>query len=229
MALRLARLTAFLTCLSSFVFAQDPVSLNYGGFSAAFGNSQSSYAIDACHLWRLGKAKKFEMGFGARLTAFFGTNKYYTSAPANLASNPANTDSIYIPSPQTNSFNLTLNFGYQFTPKLGIGFNIDVIGGAFGSTQPALYIQRGPTNGLFPTRAIPPSFNLLLVDNHDKGSLNSELSVRYFVSDNFAIKLVYQHLFSEYTTGTQVQQLPEPNDRFRYKANLFGIGVCQRF
>ena len=225
MSLRLIHLFAFFFFQNLVAFAQDRQTVNYGSFSAAFGDGQTSFAVDVSHSWKLGKSKKFELGVGVRITAFFGSQKYYTSAPSNLASNSANTDSIYLQSPQTTSFNLTLNFGYQFTPKLGLGFNIDAIGSSFGPTQTGTYI--GPSGGL--VRATPTSFNLLLINNNDMGNLNSEFSVRYFITEQFAIKLLYQHLFTEYTTYSEVQLQPEPNNRFRYKGNLFGIGACLRF
>jgi hypothetical protein len=208
-----------------FAAAQDLPMANYGSFSVAFGESQSSYALDVSHVWSVGASRKFALGVGARLTAYFGSNKYYTSAPASLASSPANTDSIFLQSPQVNSFNVTLNFAYSFSSKLGLAFNIDAIGSSFGSTLTGSYI--GPSGGL--VRASPTAFNLLLINNNDMGSLNSEFSVRYFVSEHLAVKLLYQHLFTEYTTYSEVQLVPEPNDRFRFKGNLFGVGVCQRF
>src|SRR5204862_7430107 len=104
-----------------------------------------------------------------------------------------------------NAFNLTLNFSYQLTPKLGLAFNIDAIGSSFGSTQTGTYV--GPAGGL--VRATPSGFNLLLINNNDMGSLNSEFCVRYFFTEKVGVKLLYQHLFTEYTTYSDVQLQPE--------------------
>jgi hypothetical protein len=228
MSFKLVWLNVIVFGMSCVAIAQDQRTANYGGFSAAMGDNQYSFAFDFSHLWKMGKSGKFEIGFGGRLTSFFGSKKYYTSAPANLASNPASTDSIYFYDAQSNSLNATLNFGYRFGGHFGVGFNIDVIGGSFGFTQSTGHIPAAP--GFVGTaNSSPTPFNLLLIDNHDMGNLNSEFSVRYFLTDKVTIKLIYQHLFTEFTTHTVVQQLPEPNDRFRYKGNLFGIGVYQRF
>src|SRR5215212_1029959 len=105
---------------------------------------------------------------------------------------------------------------YRFTPRFGIWIQyrrdwrfirVQATRKSCGRRSP------GSVGILYASRT---SFNLLLVDNHDKGSLNSEFCVRYFVNDKVTMKLIYQHLFSEFITRTKVQQLPEPNDRFRY-------------
>ncbi|MDZ7646567.1 MAG: hypothetical protein U5K54_04975 [Cytophagales bacterium] len=43
------------------------------------------------------------------------------------------------------------------------------------------------------------------------------------------LKVAYQYLFTEYTTDTEVQQLPEPNDRFRNKSSMLSVGITKQF
>jgi hypothetical protein len=76
--------------------------------------------------------------------------------------------------------------------------------------------------------AKPTSLNLLLVSDNDKGSLNSELFARYLIGEKWGIKGGVQFLFSEYTTDTELQQFPEPNDRFRNKSLMFSAGVSYK-
>ncbi len=198
----------------------------YSSLTGAIGDRQGSAALDYFYNWKLLKSKKLEIGVGARFTSYFGSTKYYSSAPASLAGDETKTDSLLLPSPQTNSLNLALNFGYRIVPKFGIGFNIDFVGASFGAEKNGTYFNgnQGQT-----TPAKPSTFNLLLVGNNDKGSLNSEFYVRYFFNEKLAIKAAYQYLFTEYTTATDVQQLPEPNNRFRNKASLFSIGITKQF
>jgi long-subunit fatty acid transport protein len=206
--------------------AQTSSTVNYGSITGAIGNSQGSISIDYFHLWKLGKAKKIEIGVGGRFTSYFGSNQYYSSAPAALANDVAKTDSILLGSPQVNAINLAVNLGYRLSPKIGLGFNIDALGFTLGSKKNGTYLNG--TQGEA-TSGNPTSFNVLLVGNNDRGTLNSEFYARYFFNEKLAIKIAYQFLFTEYTTDTQIQQAPEANDRFRNKAGLFSLGITKQF
>jgi len=205
--------------------AQTLSTVNYGSISGAVGNSQGSVSIDYFHLWKPGASKKIEIGFGARFTSYFGNSQYYSSAPASLANDVTNTDSILLVSPQVNALNLAVNLGYRLFPKIGLGFNIDALGFTLGSTKDGTYLN-GTQGGS--TSAKPTSFNVLLVGNNDRGTLNSEFYARYFFTEKFALKVAYQYVFTEYTTDTKIQQTPEANDRFRNKASLFSLGITKQ-
>ncbi|CAN5333027.1 hypothetical protein BH09BAC3_BH09BAC3_29190 [soil metagenome] len=206
--------------------AQTSSTVNYGSITGAIGSSQGSISIDYFHLWKLGASKKIEIGFGTRFTSYFGSNQYYSSAPASLASDVKKSDSVLLVSPQVNALNLAINLGYRLSPKIGLGFNIDALGFTLGSKKNGTYLN-GTQGGA--TTASPTSFNLLLVGDNDRGTLNSEFYARYFITEKFAIKVAYQYLFTEYTTDTKIQQAPEANDRFRNKAGLFSIGITKQF
>jgi long-subunit fatty acid transport protein len=222
------QVTWFLLCLIASVttFAQDSGTVKYADFTGAIGSNQGSASVDYYHLWRMGKSKKIELGFGGRLTSYFGSSQYYSSAPASLASDESKSDSLLLQSPQVNALNLAINLGYRFSGKFGLGFNIDAIGFSFGGKQSGSYINGNQGQV---TSAKPTSFNILLIGNNDQGSLNSEFYMRYFIKEKLAIKLAYQYLFTEYTTETEIQQLPEANDRFRNKASLFSVGITKQF
>lgn len=201
-----------------------------GSFGSGWGSGSFSYNYN----WQLGKNKKFEIGAGARLTSYFGSNQYYVTAPAKLTSGgtgpgvlfkeniTANLDSFLLASSQVNSLNLSVNFGYHITKKFSAGVNIDAIGFSFGGSQNGKYI-----NGTAVTNASakPTAFNVLLISDNDRGSLSSEAFAAYRFNNKWSVKAGIQFLFAEYTTNTKVQQLPEANDRFRYKAAGFLLGV----
>ncbi len=202
--------------------------------SASIGSSQGTGSLSYIYNWQLGKNKKFEIGAGARFTSYFGSNKYYITAPAIITSGStgpgvffkknieANLDSFLLASAQVNALNLSINIGYHLTKKVSVGFNIDAIGFSFGSKQNGKYVNG---TSVVNTSATPTAFNILLVSDNDRGSLNSELYAAYNFNGQWAIKAGYQFLFTEYTTATKVQQFPEPNDRFRNKTSAFLIGV----
>ena len=205
-----------------------------GSLGSGLGSVSGSYIYN----WHLGKKQKFSIGAGARFTSFFGSNQYYISAPAKITSGStgpgvlfqenitANIDSLLVASPSMNALNLSINLGYQITPKIAAGFNIDAVGFSFGGEQTAKYVN-GTT--LTNTTAKPTGFNALLISDNDLGTLNSEIFATYKFRKQWAVKLGYQFLFTEYTTATNVQVLPEPNDRFRLKSGALAIGIQYQF
>jgi hypothetical protein len=198
----------------------------------------SAFAVSSSYFynWRLGKSKKFEIGLGARYSGLFGKDLQYITAPAKLTSGKtgpgalftenikANIDSLLVQKPQTNSINIALELGYIITPKFYAAFNIDLIGFSFGKKiNDGLYVKNNAgTPGI---SGKPSGFNALLISDNDRGSLNSELFLRYKLNNKWAIHGGLGFLFSEYTTDTKVQQLPAPNDRFRYKSAGGLLGV----
>ena len=224
--MRIPIICSFCLLTASNALAQDSRTVNYADFTGAIGSNQGSVSVDYFHLWKLGKSKKLEVGVGGRFTSYFGSAQYYSSAPAGLAADESKSDSILLQSPQVNAFNLAINLGYKIAGKLGLGFNIDAIGFSFGGRKNGSYINgnQGQT-----TSAKPTAFNILLIGNNDQGSLNSEFYVRYFIKEKLAIKVAYQYLFTEFTTETKVQKLPEVNDRFRNKSSLFSLGISKQF
>ncbi len=205
--------------------------------TVGIGASEGSFSILYGHDWEFGSRKQFAVGFGGRFTAYLGANQYYRTAPAKLTSGTtgpgvifkpdieANIDTFLIKSPQVNSLNVLINLRYAFNDKLHFGFNIDAIGFSFGGSKDGTYI-----NGSQGSRemAKPTSFNALLTSDNDLGSLNSEFYARYYLNDKWGLKAAAQFHFTEYTTDTEVQQFPEPNDRFRRKTLMFAFGVTYK-
>lgn len=75
-----------------------------------------------------------------------------------------------------------------------------------------------------PVNASPAPFNVLLVSDNDRASLNSEIYLLYFINEKFAVKLGAQFLFTEYTTSYPVQTYLSGNDRFRNKSLMLIVG-----
>jgi hypothetical protein len=206
-------------------------------FTGAIGKSEGSISAMAGYDWELWKSKKFAIGVGGRVTSYFGSNQYYITAPAELTSGSTgpgvifkenideNMDTFLIKSPQVNSINVFINFRYKFNEKLLMGFNIDVIGFSFGASKSGNYIN-GAQGSMENSKPTP--FNILLISDNDRGSLNSELYGKYYWNEKWGVKLAAQFLFTEYTTDTEVQQFPEPNDRFRNKSLMFATGVTYK-
>lgn len=182
------------------------------------------------------------MGIGLRNTAYFGVKRDFWTAPAKLArtnttpfliffagQKTENWDTLTVQRAFTNSLNVTANLGYHITNKLYAGFNIDVIGFTVGQKSSAILKSNGSTKT--EPAAKPAAFNLLLTGDHDLGTLNSEFFLRYNINKTWSVKGIYQFLFVEYETTTIKQTAPDgtQNDRFRNKANNFGVGVAYHF
>jgi hypothetical protein len=209
----------------------------YLNFSGGVASYRGSFSLSYLHNWRIGQHQRIGLGIGARLTSFIGANIYYITAPAELTSGSTgplvifkenideNIDSLLVKSPFINSLNVMVNIDYRLSQKILVGFDIDFIGFSFGGKRDANFIS-GVTGGI--TEAGPTPFNILLISDNDRGSLNSELYVKYFYKEKWAAKIGAQFLFTEYTTETPVQVYPEENDRFRNKSLLFSLGMTYK-
>jgi long-subunit fatty acid transport protein len=225
--------------LTSFpAFSQSNNVVRYTDATFSFAKYEGSLALHYNHTWKFGKAKKVGLGLGGRITSYHGVNQYYITAPAELTSEstsplvifkeniPENIDSLLVKSSLLTAINVSINIHYQVTPKLMAGFNIDAIGFSFGNTVQGNYIN-GYTGSI--TQGKPTGFNVLLISDNDRGSLNSELFARYQLTNKWGVKLGVTFLFTEYTTDTQIQTYPKANDRFRNKSLMVGLGASYKF
>ena len=224
-----------LVCIAPLAaFSQSKNTADYLDGTFSFAKYEGSLAVHFTHLWKLGKAQKFSFGVGGRVTSYVGANQYYITAPAELTSGGTgplvifkeniveNIDSLLVKSPWVTSINASINIQYQVSAKLSVGFNIDAIGFSFGGKKQGNYING--FNGAI-TQGKPTGFNILLISDNDRGTLNSELFARYQLNDKWSLKLGASFLFTEYTSNTNVQTFPEENDRFRNKSLMLGLGV----
>lgn len=231
-------------CAATQSIAQDATSKNssYADLTIGVG-SMSTVGLGYQYNWKMGKKQKLELGIGGRFTSLIASDKYYVTAPAKLSKGStgpgalfkepikANMDSVLLPSGQVNSLNVMVNVVYNFSSKFRAGFNIDLIGFSFGGAQTGTYINGNngaPGSRVLPVTASPAGFNLLLVAENDLGSLNSEFYVAYAVNEKWSVKLGAQHIFMEYVTATNVQQFPEPNDRFRITPTVISVGAAYK-
>ncbi len=209
---------------------------NLFGLSLNAGPGSFATALSWTHNNAVGKKQRFNIGYGLRFTNFIGSDLDYITAPAKYTSGkssvaalfseniPANIDTVSFAKSQTYFLNAGIYLSYlfpYFNNRLELGVNIDAIGFTFGPRQNGVYKNNTVT-------AKPTSLNLLLISDSDQGSLNSEWYASYWVTPKLAVKVGYEFLFSEYTTDTKIQLLPnlnEANDRFRFKSSMIMLGV----
>jgi hypothetical protein len=203
-------------------------------FNLAVGSTEGCLSGIFYRQWNVGRNDRFLIGSGLRLNGYLGKNRYYITAPAKLTSGETgpqvlfieniqeNIDTFLVKTAQVNSINILIDFQYRFTAKLSAGFNIDVIGFSFGNRVKGNYINGYEGKNV---NAHVSPFNLLLISDNDLGMLNSELYVKHQFTDRISLKGGAQFLFTEYTTDLDVQQVPEPNNRFRKKSLMFSVGI----
>lgn len=225
-----------LTCNICFSQKQAYKEKNSFGLSVNAGAGSFATALSWTHNHAVGKNKRFSIGYGLRFTNFIGSDLDYITAPAKYTSGkssigalfseniPENIDTVSFAKSQTYFLNAGIYLSYllpYWKNRLELGVNIDAVGFTFGPRQNAVYKNKIVT-------AKPTPFNLLLISDSDIGSLNSEWYVSFWVTPKLAVKAGYEFLFSEYTTDTKIQQLPnsnETNDRFRYKSSMIMLGI----
>lgn len=230
--MKLLSFLIFLT-MTSFASAFDRLAL-----SSSAGNNEQQLALDATRFWRISDTKLW-IGFGIRGTSQWSSDHGYKTAPALLttgqegpqviflADKKDNIDDLRVGTSQVTSLNAMVQFLYQWSDNWGFGTNIDVIGGSFGKKQKAKYNPK-KDDASFPDEvsARPTPFNLLLISENDRGSLNSEFYAIRNLGNGWGLKIAANFAFTEYTT---TQKLRKNNDRFRRKSLLPSLGVTRDF
>ena len=214
----------------------------FADLAGTVGSNRGTAALSYVHNWKIGRKQRWEAGIGARFTSSFGIKQQFTTAPAKLARTSttpflivfagqatANWDTLTVQRPWANALNLTANFAYNFNSVWSAGFNIDLIGFAFGRKSAAVLTSNGITRT--EPAATVSHFNALLTGDLDYGNLNSEFFIKYQLNQQWAIRGVYQFLFNEYKTASIKQIAPDGTevDRFRNKANNVGLAVTYQF
>ena len=110
----------------------------------------------------------------------------------------------------------------RFAKKVEVGFNIDVLGIGFGSKTEGEFVstENDEFNGT--QTAKPTSISLLLGGDNDRGMLNSEIYVGYWITEKLNARVGLNYLFTEYTTS---EKLAQDNDRFRNKTGMPFIAI----
>lgn len=227
-----------ISCIGSSSIAQNSFKENHNfDLALSVGSSEFNGSLAWNQTHGIFKGGKFKLGYGLRFNAYSGSNKDYTTAPAELTSNTTgpgvffsetfyeNIDTFRVASAQHNSLNAAIYIEYDFNEKWGLGFNIDAIGIGFGSTVDGTMISSFSTpNDNLTQEAKPTSFNLLLISDNDIGMLNSELYAKYQHTEKLGFRLGFNFEFTEYTTSNTIPYNFD-NDRFRYKSLMGMIAI----
>lgn len=221
----LAAFPILLWCLVSSSFGQEEKTSkrlsHLTDLSLRLGKGQSGMQMAYWAKFALGKAGKFSISPGFRISGHWIRNTDFTTAPAHLASKNELVDTFQVDNSHLVAFNLAVDFRYQVAKKWAVGFNIDLAGFSFGKEVSG---KINSTYGTFSPLAKPTSGNLLLVDNRDVGTLYSEFYLQYDLSKKLSVRSGLCHVFTEYTTDQKY--IPGiNNNRFRSKHNGLILGL----
>ncbi|UBM57883.1 hypothetical protein LAG90_13820 [Marinilongibacter aquaticus] len=220
------------------LFASQGFGQNYIDLSLAARDGFSS-ALSYQKQYGIGTNKKIKIGWGLRSTFYTSGPKELITAPAELTSGKQSIvafftaykdeklDTMSVNRTSMANLNALLNLEYAFTSKFGLGFNIDALGFTVGKAQKGLF-HASQSEGYNQTEQNlkPTPFNVLLISDSDRGSLNSELYGRYAVNENWGLRLGISFQFIEYTAD---QKLTYGNDRYRLKTLLPHLAFFYQF
>lgn len=209
------------------------------------GGTGFSPALSFTQMFGIGKSNRFKIGYGIRVTSYFGGVANFRTAPAKFTSGTssfaalvsddivANIDTFSVKSFQTNALNVSINIQYALFTKLEVGINIDATGKTWGSTVTGDLIskrnKRKFQDGSTTSSSNPETYNFLLVSDSDIGSLNSEVYARYWVTEKIGIRAGLSFQFVELTTEKKVEINGRLNDTWRYKTLSPMVAVSYKF
>lgn len=228
------KIVMFIVFISSaYAKTFNRISLTTGG-----ATREQQVALDGSRFWRFSDTRLY-FGSGVRLTSQWSQGQNFRTAPAALTRGQSglgaiirpekkeNIDDLILSNSQVTSINVLAQILYNWNENWSLGANIDIIGASFGKLRKGKYNpKRDDEDWPDEVSARPTPFNLLLGDDNDKGSLNSEIYVHRSLKNGWGIKLGVVHAFSEYTTTSKLRK---NNDRFRKKNYLPTIGMTRFF
>jgi hypothetical protein len=167
-----------------------------------------------------GRKQKFLLGLGIRHSSHFSKNRDYITAPARFTSDEKNLDTLVL-SGSLHSVNLALDLRYCLNSTFALGFNIDLLGLSVGPEQKGKLKE-------FTALAEPMNFNILLIDDNDIGTINSEFYLACRLSEHLAGKLAFSYVYTEFRTAAKYITVID-NDRYRHKSMGLAIALQYRF
>jgi hypothetical protein len=191
--------------------------------ATGLGSSRFTGAVSWNHFYGLFD-QRLHVGLGARFASFLGSGVIpYTTADASLIrANEVNT--LSVEDPQAHSLNAQFLIRFRAVAGLELGFDIDLVGFAFGPSRSGSYAATDPRFA-GAQRASVSGFDLLLGGKADRGQLDSEFYLAWWFTERWAVRAGLSHFASGYTTDTK---LDNGADRYRASQNLGFLAVSWR-
>jgi hypothetical protein len=189
--------------------------------SLASSLSSNALALSINRLHPIAFKKRFSIGYGARFTGFYGQDNGYVTAPAEISEgnflklqNEEKLDTLYMSHASVGMLNLAIFLDFKITKRLSAQFNIDAVGFSFGASRTGRFEALSQEYSISEEDASVTTANWLFTGDYDHGSLNSEMTINYLITERLLIRPGVSFLFTEFTTKNK---LAFDNDRFRNK------------
>lgn len=171
----------------------------------AYSKQLQSMSIEShFRLSQVGERLRF--GAGARLSVFGADTARLSTAKASDISSDR-VEAIESDRLLLSSLNAMLFSEIELSKEYSLSLNVDVVGFSFGrSVQLSGQSQSAP--------GTPSSFNLLVFDKYDRGTLNSHFLLRRKLSEQLYVSAGLAHQFVEYTSQ---KSFVFDNRRFRMR------------
>lgn len=228
-----------------------------GGIDVGMGykGGSSNPSITYYELKSLLKNESLFIGWTARISAYYGNNVNYYTAPSRLTrgasglsslSKPIlnrNVDTLYFDHSSQTSLNLGIRAEYYLGP-FTLGASIDLVGltligrsrighiysstGLFTAENASGQPVQKPFQGNDAyQQASPQRLNLQSLGDLSRGMLTTELYSRFRIKESISVKVGYQWLTTEMVL-TNIDAVAN-NDRFRNRTGFVHIGLTFPF
>ena len=224
-----------------------------GGVDGQMGVKNGSFnpSISYFELIGIGKRKSIFIGWTGRLSAFYGNNLDYITAPARLTRGEGslrsigkpllidNIDTLHDGHTAHTSLNLGIRLEY-YVGRVTLGASVDLLGFTFLRHSQTDYLSS--STGLFMAvdslgrtlpkpyqgvnayqSATPQRFNIRLLGDNNRGMLTTELYLRCQLSKEIGLKANYQWVTTELFIGNK--DIVSNNNRFRNRITMLSIGI----
>ncbi len=224
-------LSLFILFLTLISFAQRE---HHADLAFSFGKNSNTLSGNVVKNFKLLKSEKLHLGVGARVGYFQGIDVSYLTAPAKHKKNEDVIDTIIISKPLLISINISLNASYHFSPEWSVGCNVDAVGFTFGKKKDSDYYPSKASQEETPARKYISNTqvkvsqnNFLLIGNNNKGTIYSEVFVRYTYQQRYNLKVGYSFITTEYSSKNRIGH--DGNYRFRNSSGQVMIGFGYSF
>jgi opacity protein-like surface antigen len=156
---------------------------NLWDVAVANGSGATTVSAALSRSTYVGSSDRLKGGFTVRGTFITGTVDLEPRDPRGIGSH----DDVLTAPTGALLINVGFNAGYEFSPRLLVGMNLDVFGISIGGNARATL---HPAGGGAPVAITvqPDSPNLFAGGSGDRGSLNSEFFVHWSLNDRYAIR-----------------------------------------
>lgn len=224
-------LSLFILFLTLFSFAQRE---HHADIAYSIGKNSNTFSGNVVKKFKVLKTEKLHLGVGARAGYFQGKDVSYLTAPAKHTKSEDGIDTVIVSKPIFISINISLNASYHFTSEWSVGCNIDALGFSFGKKKNSEFYPSKASQEEIPSRTKltneqvkVSTNNFLFIGNNNKGTLYSEVFVRYTYKQRYNLIAGYNFITTEYSSKNRIGH--NNNYRFRNTSGQVMIGFGYSF